>query len=208
MSNLRKIIQEGNVNEFKTYIDDFGHLGGVSGGSGFMWFGQLLTSYFDLEDSKPDDSLTQMLQYLIQKGVDFNHFDDVTFSPIFYLIDANKSFQLKLILDAGASIEIFNDEYETPIIRATLYEFENVLEVLLDYKIDGEINKAGSYLAKTPLGIALYKKNIRMVELLLKAGADPFIEDNDMVATILSIPKDADRLFIDSVQEMIKIYYK
>lgn len=47
MSNLREIISNGNVSEFKIYVNEFSDIGGVFGNTGFESFGQLVTFYFD-----------------------------------------------------------------------------------------------------------------------------------------------------------------
>lgn len=159
-----------------------------------------------IEEDADETTYVEMMQLLIKNGADVNYADDVSFSPVFSLIDLEKPHLLELILEHGASLNGINDELETPLLRAAKNGSIQIMTVLLKYADQQLINTAGSYFAKTPLGIAFFKTDMALIELLLKHHADPYAMDNEGEKTIQSIPEDLNKQLRTEIEELIEKY--
>ncbi len=80
----------------------------------------------------------------------------------------------KLLLDAGADVNVKTKNGETPLNNARNAES---IKLLLDAGAD--IDARDSVNGETPLHKATYNANIPLVQSLLEAGADPNIQDQD-----------------------------
>lgn len=86
---------------------------------------------------------------------------------------------VKLLVEKGADVNIKTKAGLTPIHVAILYDHVNILKVLLDG--DAKLNEAGE---QAVLALAVRNKNINMVRILVKAGANMLI-DNRNGTTVL-----------------------
>lgn len=161
----------------------------------------------EIDEDGDDLTYLGLIKLLIDHGADVNYYDDVSFSPLFSLIDLGNSRLLKLILESGADLNIVNDELETPLIRAAKSGNLKVMTVLLSFADKNLIDRAGSFLAKTPLGIAFFNKDKELIEVLLKHYADPYAIDNEGEETIKSIPDDIDDKLKTEIMWLIDKYY-
>lgn len=159
-----------------------------------------------IEEDADKTTYVEMMQLLIKNGADVNYANDVSFSPVFSLIDLEKPHLLELILEHGASLNGINDELETPLLRAAKNGSIQIMTVLLKYADQKLINTAGSYFAKTPLGIAFFKADMALIELLLKHHANPYAMDNEGEKTIQSIPEDLNKQLRTEIEELIEKY--
>lgn len=202
---ILNIIRNNDIESLQNWINNGGDVGIVikipSGKKSLI---QLVINEIDQEGD--DLEYFHLLKMLIENGASVNFFDDVSFSPIFSLIDLENSKLLKLILESGADLNIVNDELETPLIRAVRNGDQQIITVLLDFADTELINKAGSFLAKTPLGIALFNADKNIIEILLKHNANPYSIDNEGEKTIESIPTDIDSQLKFEIMELINKY--
>lgn len=92
---------------------------------------------------------------------------------------------VKLLLDAGAELNIFDDHGETPLHTAARMGLGGVMQLMLERGVDinllTAVEEEGSpYAGRTPLlVVAKTSKNPKVIEFLLKQGADPNVQDHD-----------------------------
>ena len=202
---LLNSIHSVNLEAIQNWIDDGGDASLlIELPSGKKSLLQLLIDA--IEEDADETTYVEMMQLLIENGADVNYADDVSFSPIFSLIDLEKPQLLQLILEHGASLNGINDELETPLLRAAKNSSTRMMTVLLKYADQKLINTAGSYFAKTPLGISFFKADMALIELLLKHHANPYAIDNEGEITIQSIPKDLNKQLRTEIEELIEKY--
>lgn len=100
-------------------------------------------------------------------------------SPLIRCINENAIESLKTLLMNGFKVNIRDHEGRTPLTQAVILQEIEILNTLLDYSENRDINIIGSYYATTPLGIAFQNGNIDIIDLLLSRKADPQIIDID-----------------------------
>jgi ankyrin repeat protein len=160
----------------------------------------------EIDDDDDEFVYLKMLEILIKNGADVNYFNETFNSPVSDLIGLNKLKLLKLILENGANINFADSESTTPLIRATLDEDIELMNLLLPYADKDLINKSGSYHAKTPLGLALHFANLEFIEMLLKYNANPSAIDGEGYLTIENIPKDIDEEKRKEIMNLVNKY--
>lgn len=123
----------------------------------------------------------EVVQWFLDQGVDVNYKDDEGFSPLKSSMGRN----------------------ETAVILNRAKDASVVISMLL--KAGAEVNALGT-LDETPLHFATALGMVDVVEQLLKAGADPLIQDSDYwYETPLDIAK---RRKFDEIVALIKEHIK
>lgn len=97
-------------------------------------------------------------------------------------LSAGNPVVVKLLLRAGADVNVVNDKGETALHYATdRPDSHTVAKMLIDAGADvNVIAKSGL----TPLHLALMKDDLQTIRLLVSKGADVDAKDNDMLAPI------------------------
>jgi hypothetical protein len=107
------------------------------------------------------------IQIYLDRGDDINESDSLGQTPL-HLACQRRSFELfKSFLDRGAQTELFNERRNTVLHEAALFDTEgHFLQALIHAgaKVDAKIYD-------TPLDRAIEVKNVKAVEILIKAGA-------------------------------------
>ncbi|GEM_PF-1360648 len=89
---------------------------------------------------------------------------------------------LRTLLDAGASLQHFDEHGESPLHTAARLGLGGVVQLLLEHGADiNQLTQSAddsAYAGRSPLLlVAKHSKNIKMMEFLLKQRADPNIQD-------------------------------
>ncbi len=101
---------------------------------------------------------------LIQKG------DGSTTMPLCLAVGTDNVEFVKLLVSAKANVQSCGNDANPPLVNAVNNENEEIVRVLVSAKADVNV-KFGESNELTPLDVAIYKENVRIIELLKKAGA-------------------------------------
>jgi ankyrin repeat protein len=108
---------------------------------------------------------------------------------------------VKFLIDDGADLNSMDDDGNTPLIHAILLNNVHMVELLLNYGADPNIEIDRT----TPLIVAVSGEedfNIEIVRLLLEAGADPNIGYRRFKTALIHA---VDLGFADAVELMIRL---
>jgi ankyrin repeat protein len=137
-----------------------------------------------------DNEAINIIKQLIKEGKDINEKNQFGKTPLMLAIEKHNIGLVKLLLIAGADPNIKDKSGYTAFCKAIFsqgYEQNlNLLKLLIIYKanVNAQTN-SGS----TPLMISLIDPKIDVVNLLLEAGADPNIKDNDGNNALMTFEK-------------------
>lgn len=154
-------------------------------------------------DEIDDGGTIQIVQLLIQFGADVNAWNLLQDSnPLIMAIWGGHDQVTRLLLEAGANPNVKDSEGNSPLRFSVNQENVEVVKLLLKYGVQSTLDRAGGFGGMNALGIAVHKMNIPIIEILLDAGANPEVTDNDHRKPIERIPKDANtniRIKIESL---------
>ena len=200
------IIENYDVEALGKWLDEGGNPNLLAGYNENKTF---LIQYvlYGIDDFQNDEVVIKMLKLLIKKGANVNN-DVEDEYPILYAVIEQKLNIVKVLLDAGANIDITDETGRTPLTSAVLEGDIEILELLLNYSTKDSIDKVGSVFVKSPLGIAFLKGKIEMIELLLRHGADPYMKDIDNMnlPMIENISSDIDPKLRIQISRLIDKY--
>ena len=115
----------------------------------------------------------QSIKNYIDFGYDLN-IDDYGYTPLIYVSISNQIEIAKLLLNAGADVNIQNNTGSTALIYAAYNNNIEIIKLLLNS--DADIDKQNSA-GRTALMSAAYNNNREIIELLLDYYADEFTLD-------------------------------
>lgn len=140
--------------------------------------------FSELMDAVYFDELPKALA-LISKGAPVNSPERNTeFTPVFMAISNGSENMLRMLIEQGASIEIYDDKGYAPIHRAVTgenytasapYPAETMIEVLLEY--GGDVNYPTKKEGATPLMISAQEHKANIMRFLIDSGANEEIKD-------------------------------
>lgn len=129
-----------------------------------------------------NDGDTNMVNTLLDEGVDPTHTYLRSAVPLGFAIETNKFDIVRILLEHGADPNLGSTvrEMETPLYRAINSENLELVRMLLAFRADPNLlSDIGIGVSKRPLLAAVSKGNIQMVRLLLEQGADPNLSSPD-----------------------------
>lgn len=122
----------------------------------------------------------EIVQLLLKHGADVNApYINSKLTPLHAAMFVENLEVLELLLKAGADPNALSDEDRSPLRFAVERDNLEMAALFLQYGAAKTINDSGGFCGYTALGLATRKLNIRMIELLLSAGADPDTTDSD-----------------------------
>lgn len=140
--------------------------------------------FSELMDAVYFDDLPKALA-LINRGAPVDSPERNTeFTPVFMAISNGSENMLRMLIEQGASIEIYDDKGYAPIHRAVTgenytasapYPAENIIEVLLEY--GGDVNYPTKKEGATPLMISAQEHKANIMRFLIDSGANDEIKD-------------------------------
>ncbi|XP_044596772.1 putative ankyrin repeat protein RF_0381 [Cotesia glomerata] len=107
----------------------------------------------------------EMVELLIKYNVDVNLKTSTGESALGLALKGNEEELIEILLTAGADIDLRSQNLFSVVARG---EDETIVKILIQH--NAEVNLPITT-QKTPLGIAIYKKNIGLMELLIHADA-------------------------------------
>ncbi|KAH9401272.1 hypothetical protein TYRP_002868 [Tyrophagus putrescentiae] len=115
----------------------------------------------------------EVVAYLVERGANVQAVTANSQSALHFACGKGHLEVVKLLVDNGCSLNTRDRFGYTPFIRAVLANREAVVEYLLTVSKAGKIDLDGKdKLGNSALHIACEEENLRMVQLLLEAGAD------------------------------------
>ncbi|XP_017494703.1 PREDICTED: 26S proteasome non-ATPase regulatory subunit 10-like [Rhagoletis zephyria] len=115
----------------------------------------------------------EVVAYLVERGANVQAVTANSQSALHFACGKGHLEVVKLLVDNGCPLNTRDRFGYTPFIRAVLANREAVVEYLLTVSKAGKIDLDGKdKLGNSALHIACEEENLRMVQLLLEAGAD------------------------------------
>ncbi len=150
----------------------------------------------------------KVVQEAIEQGANVKSFyNGILYQPVLVLAVYTPQIDieiLKILVEAGADIDIQDWAGWTPLMTAVIVNNLKVLEFLIRHGANVNfINKRGVY--SSILERAVYKKNIVTVKLLVENGADIFF--NSYKSSIFEHAKEVGNLEIIAFLEEARIKY-
>ena len=125
-----------------------------------------------------NDGYVEVIKVLLKNGngVDLEMRDGIVgynSTPLFHAVKKNQPEIVELLCKAGAKVNVYNNEGDTPLTKAAIKGYTEIVKTLLTYGkgIDVEMKPKSGWKA-TPLFYAAWGGHMEVVEALCKAGAD------------------------------------
>lgn len=144
----------------------------------------------------PQDALVQLTSKLVASGADVNAVSEAGETPLSTAIASGQPVIAKFLIDAGADVNAETLGGSYPLIEATKKGYTQLVSQLLLQ--DAEIDKSDA-LGRTAIIVAVAQNKIRLVDTLLRAGANPYLRDNDGISAFVLAENAGQR----TVQSMI-----
>ena len=136
-----------------------------------------------------DGGSLEVLVLLLRHGVSVNAWDaehDAT--PLLMALFREQAEAIRLLLAAGAETNVVGSEGDSPLRWCVEHRDYDTAAMLLRCGATRTIDSAGGLRGMTALGLAANQLDLRMIELLLQAGADPQALDSDKFTAYRRLP--------------------
>ena len=124
------------------------------------------------------DQINGVVEFLIKEiGVEYNHQNIDGFSPLFLATSTKLASieTIKLLLECGADPNLIANEGSSAIFKTVTHSRLDITTLMVAQKANLNVcNQEGL----SPLILAIKKKDVVLVEDVLKLGADPNFKDN------------------------------
>jgi ankyrin repeat protein len=155
---------------------------------------------FELSDTKYElDFIKNVIQLLIDNGIDVNAQDDDGSTPLSEAIRNKNSEIVKLLIENGVDFEIKDKDGFTPLFYAIKYGDIEIVRLLIGNGIDINSQVSNDI---SPLHIAILLRNIEMIKLLINNGADVNIkgikEETPLCIAYINGDEDIEKLLIEN----------
>ena len=145
----------------------------ISAGPAAAQFGS--PGYRFLEAVRDRDG-TKATELLDQSAIIINTREGQTGQTALLIVTARRDLVwIRFMLSRGADANAANREGLTPLMQAALLSFAEGAHTLING--GARVNASGAN-GETPLHIAVQRRDLSMVRLLIAAGADPDLQDN------------------------------
>lgn len=142
-----------------------------------------------------NDGYVEVIKVLLKNGngVDLEMRDGIravgyNLTPLFHAVKNNQPEIVELLCKAGAKVNVYNNEGDTPLTKAAYEGYTEVVKALLTYGrgIDLEMRDRGYHKA-TPLYLAALKNRAETVAVLCSAGANLAAEGGPFHKTPINV---------------------
>lgn len=142
-----------------------------------------------------NDGYVEVIKVLLKNGngVDLEMRDGIravgyNLTPLFRAVKNNQPEIVELLCKAGAKVNVYNNEGDTPLTKAAYEGYTEVVKALLTYGrgIDLEMRDRGYHKA-TPLYLAALKNRAETVAVLCSAGANLTAEGGPFHKTPINV---------------------
>jgi ankyrin repeat protein len=128
------------------------------------------------EMEKPIPNLN-LVEDLIKSDINLNWQDEghYKWTILHYTVFYNRIEIAKIMIDAGADVNIKNEDGDSPLHFSAYYDRYEISKMLIDAGADLDMQEDSG---KTALHLSVYNNNIKNVKNLMNAGAKTDIKDN------------------------------
>lgn len=135
------------------------------------------------------DGSIEIVRILLRFGADPNAWDGQhRVTPLHSAIRYNNKEAIQLLLEAGANPNAVSNLGESALSWAVEQNDYEMVKLFLRFGADKTINEFTPPCGYTPLTMAARQMNVKMIELLLSAGADPNALDEDCCTALMRLP--------------------
>jgi ankyrin repeat protein len=167
-SNIKHLIETGNLNELKKLINKKNVDDSIAGTS--CWNLKALSHAIERNN-------LEIVRYLLEVGANPN-VDDT--DSLFCAVDNKNKDMMKLLIKYGANINAIDCE-DKPVINCVAFDGdEGMVQILLDAGVALHVENTPDEVTgwnREPVFWAVQNPNAKVLQLLLKAGANPFATD-------------------------------
>jgi uncharacterized protein len=130
-----------------------------------------------MDEIKKSEPNLNLVQDLITMGADINWYDekDYNYTPLHAASSRNRPEIVKMLIDAGAELNVQTSGGLTPLHRTIPMSNSEVAKILIDAGADLNIQEVHGW---TPLHWAIENKENEIKQMLIDAGAIIDIKDN------------------------------
>lgn len=151
----------------------------------FPWWTPLHEAIEQLEYGGKIEVLVLLLRY----GASVNAWDaDHNSTPLLMAVFRRQIEAVRLLLAAGADPNIVDSEGDSPLRWCVEHREYDTAALLLGCGATKTINYSGGASGMNALGQAAKQLDLRMIQLLLEAGADPTFKDVDKLTADQRLP--------------------
>jgi ankyrin len=130
------------------------------------------------------------LRVLLKEGADVTTRDAMGRTPLLVAAQENKIDAMNMLLAAGCSVNNCDMHNRSVLYWAVYHNNQKQVEEVLSGGCSTVLDHQGPY-GVTPLILAAYTGNLTILQLIIDAGADPNIcEDNGMTAVVVAARHD------------------
>lgn len=134
------------------------------------------------------------IKILINNGADVNKWNTLeTATPLILAVFNENIDAAQILLDAGADTNVNSGQGDTPLRWSVEENNYDMVTLLLKYGGNGLIDEFGGDMGLTALGIAASQLNIRMIKLLVDAGANIEEIDDEYLTAREQLPERSDQ---------------
>ena len=144
-------------------------------------------------------STPKCMEVLLNAGADISTSDITGITPLMVAAINNYPNSAKLLIERGADVNVEDTLGTTALDAAAVCMNTKIMKILLDGGAD--VNRPHVDLNMIPLVRSAYLRAFKSVDLLIKAGADVNILDNDGASPLINAVSTPDHIEFDSVPD-------
>jgi ankyrin repeat protein len=128
----------------------------------------------EIKKGEPNLNLVNDL-IVLGANLDWQDEDKYGWTPLHYAIDCGEVEIARMLIEAGADVNVQNEWGKTPLHRAAMRGRVEIVGMLLDARVDVNLQDKGGW---TPLHVVASNGRVEIARMLIDAGADKDIRDN------------------------------
>ena len=148
-----------------------------------------------------DNGYTEVVEILCKAGANVNTATSISYTPLMYAAENGYTEIVQILIKYKANLEYSNDFGSTALLKAIEKDYVEIVDLLC--RAGADVNHCS--VKSFPLQEAAYRKNTKIVKILLKHGADPY---RRAILTDHSIITEARRKSSPEIVNLLQNYRK